>query len=53
MPDNEFSVTFQKETKSFIVYERKEGETVVAIVYLPRAMYAGTNPTSLKVRVSS
>ena len=52
MPDLEFSVMFQKETKSFIVYERKDGDTVAAIVYLPRAMFSGTNPDKLTVRVS-
>jgi len=48
----EFEATFQKETKSFIVYERKEGGTVAAIVYLPRATFSGTNPPKLSVRVS-
>ncbi len=52
MPDLEFDATFQKETKSFIVYERREGETVTAIVYLPRATYSGSNPPKLRVHVS-
>ncbi len=37
MPTREFDMAFQKDTKSFSVYEKRDaGGTMEAILYLPR-----------------
>ena len=49
----DFKVSFQKETKSFIVYEHRGNDgAVAAIVYLPRNLYGGRNPETLTLTVS-
>jgi hypothetical protein len=54
MPTLAFDMTFQKETKSFLVFERRASDGVMeAILYTPRDAFPGKRPATVHVAIEA